>query len=48
MRNIFFSDTEMFINYEEGTSLEHWREDFRYRPKRVVYALEDVLAQGVE
>ena len=48
MRNIFFSDTEMFINYEEGTSLEHWREDFRYRPKLGVYALEDVLALGAD
>ena len=44
MRNIFFSDKEMFINYEEGTSKDHWVEGFTYRPKLVIYDLKDVLA----
>jgi len=44
MRNIFFSDKEMFINYEEGNHREHWVEGFRFRPKLVIYDLKDVLA----
>ncbi len=44
MRNIYFSDKEMFINYEEGTGAEHWVEGFHYRPKLVIYDLKDVLA----
>ena len=42
--NIFFSDKEMFINYEEGTRLERWAEGFDYRPKLVIYDLKVVLA----
>ena len=43
MRNICFSAAEMFINYEEGTSLDHWVPGFRYLPKLVIYDLKDVL-----
>ena len=44
MRNIFFSDKEMFINYEEGTSGKHLAPGFQYRPRLVIYDLKDVLA----
>ena len=44
MRNIFFSDKEMFINYEEGTHLLRWTEGFDWRDKLVIYDLKDVLA----
>ena len=44
MRNIFFSDKEMFINYLEGTSLKHWDPEFQYRPKLAIYDLKEVLA----
>ena len=44
MRNIFFSDKEMFINYEEGSGRDVWVEGFHYRDKLVIYDLKDVLA----
>ena len=43
MRNIYFSDTEMFINYLEKAGTKQWGPS-DYRPKLVVYDLKKVLA----
>ena len=45
MRNIFFSDKEMFINYQEGTHLHRYplTVGFDWRDKLVIYDLKDVL-----
>ena len=44
MRNIYFSDKEMFINYEER-GLKHWGPGATdHRPKLVIYDLKKVLA----
>ena len=45
MRNIYFSDNEMFIIYLEGTTgTKQWAPGFTYRPKLVIYDLKTVLA----
>ena len=43
MRNIYFSNTEMFINYEEKPGTKQWTPG-PYYPKLVIYDLKDVLA----
>ena len=43
MRNIFFSDKEMFIIFLEGNGKNLWAEGFTWRPKLVIYDLKDVM-----
>ena len=44
MQMIHFSDTEMFIDYEEGTGDKQWAEDFTYIATLVAYDLKTVLS----
>ena len=44
MRNIYFSDNEMFIIYEEGSGLDLLAKGFEYRHKLVIYDLKTLLA----
>ena len=48
MRNMFFSDTEMIINYEGKSGTEQWAPDDPYHPTLVVYDLKTVLALMLE
>ena len=44
MRNIFFSDKEMFITFLDGNGKNSRAEGFTWRHKLVIYDLKDVLA----